>query len=87
MCGWIKPLPTSGAADWCSCAATHWLQVTATGAVLDVLADCATRGWMWVAALPRGLGALPVVWEMAVFCFTHKVGCTAPLQRHSQQAM
>lgn len=49
-------------------------QATHFGAVLDVLIDNATRGWLWCGALPHGLGVVPVILESTVFAFTHAVG-------------
>ena len=48
-------------------------QASALGAVLDVLVDTLTRGWLWGTALDPGWTVVPVFWEMVVFAFTHKV--------------
>ncbi len=42
-------------------------QVTSFGAVLDVLVDVLTRGWLWAVSLPSAYAALPIFLEMAAF--------------------
>jgi hypothetical protein len=73
--------PAAAAAGCCA----PRMQASAFGAVLDVLVDNATRGLLWVWSL-GAWGLPPVLLEMAVFAFTHKVRAAAADAQASQCA-